>query len=48
MPSIRVLYGTTAFFLERLGLGSLEELPPLGEYLPDPYSLDEDDVSISR
>src|SRR5438067_3902400 len=43
-----LLYGTTAFFLERLGLGSLEELPPLGEYLPDPYSLDEDDVSISR
>src|SRR5256885_10114551 len=24
-----LLYGTTAFFLERLGLGSLEELPPL-------------------
>lgn len=42
-----ILYGTTPFFLERLGLDSLEELPPLSEYLPDPYSLDEDDVSTS-
>ena len=42
-----ILYGTTSFFLERLGLDSLEELPPLSEYLPDPYSLDEDDVSTS-
>jgi segregation and condensation protein B len=42
-----ILYGTTAFFLERLGVDSLEELPPLSEYLPDPYSLDEEDVSTS-
>ncbi|MDQ1704846.1 MAG: segregation and condensation protein [Frankiaceae bacterium] len=43
-----ILYGTTAYFLERLGLGTLDELPPLSDYLPDPYSLDEDDVSISH
>ncbi|MGN6523008.1 MAG: SMC-Scp complex subunit ScpB [Actinomycetes bacterium] len=42
-----LLYGTTPHFLERLGLASLEELPPLSEYLPDPYALDEEDVSTS-
>jgi segregation and condensation protein B len=30
-----VLYGTTTYFLERLGLTSLEELPPLAPLLPD-------------
>jgi len=42
-----LLYGTTPHFLERLGLADLDQLPPLSEYLPDPYSLDEDDVSTS-
>jgi segregation and condensation protein B len=42
-----ILYGTTAHFLERLGVASLEDLPPLSEYLPDPYTLDEEDVSTS-
>jgi segregation and condensation protein B len=42
-----LLYGTTPHFLERLGLATLEELPPLSEYLPDPYTLDEEDVSTS-
>jgi len=30
-----ILYGTTPFFLEKLGLGSLEDLPPLAPYLPE-------------
>ena len=30
-----VLYGTTAYFLERLGLSSLDELPDLAPLLPD-------------
>jgi segregation and condensation protein B len=30
-----VLYGTTPSFLERLGLDSLEDLPPLGDFVPD-------------
>ena len=30
-----VLYGTTTELLERLGLGSLDELPPLAPYLPE-------------
>jgi segregation and condensation protein B len=39
-----ILYGTTAMFLERLGLAALEELPPLRDYLPDHFALDDDDV----
>ena len=42
-----ILYGTTPYFLERLGIGDVTELPPLSDYLPDPYSLDEEDVSTS-
>lgn len=30
-----VLYVTTGYFLERMGLGSLDEMPPLAPYLPD-------------
>ena len=39
--------GPRSYFLERLGLGSLEELPPLAPYLPDIESLDIDSVSSS-
>jgi len=42
-----LLYRTTWYFLERLGLTSLEELPPLAPYLPDIESLDPDSVSSS-
>lgn len=34
-PSGAVLYGTTASFLERMGMSSLDELPPLAPHLPD-------------
>jgi segregation and condensation protein B len=34
-PGLAVLYGTTPTFLERLGLDSLEDLPPLGDFVPD-------------
>lgn len=30
-----VLYGTTSYFLERMGLDSLDELPELAPYLPE-------------
>ena len=33
-PGQAVLYGTTPRFLEKLGLDSLEQLPPLGEFVP--------------
>jgi segregation and condensation protein B len=29
-----VLFGTTQSFLERLGLDSLADLPPLGDFVP--------------
>jgi len=35
-----VLFGTTVEFLERLGLGALDELPPLAPYLPDLADVD--------
>jgi segregation and condensation protein B len=37
-------YRTTDYFLERLGLQSLEDLPPIADYLPDIESLDTDIV----
>jgi segregation and condensation protein B len=37
-----VLYRTTAYFLDRLGLCSLDELPELAPFLPDVGSLDAD------
>lgn len=39
--STAILYGTTSYFLERLGLTSLEELPALAPYLPEVDVLDE-------
>ncbi|MBO0900273.1 SMC-Scp complex subunit ScpB [Cellulomonas sp. zg-ZUI222] len=43
-----VLYGTTGYFLERMGLSSLDELPPLAPYLPDIESLDGVDTTDGR
>ena len=42
-----LLYRTTTYFLERLGLTSLEDLPPLAPYLPDIETIDVDPVSPS-
>jgi segregation and condensation protein B len=36
-----ILYKTTTFFLERLGLNSLEDLPALAPHLPNLDALDE-------
>ena len=33
-PGNAVLFGTTPFFLEHLGLDSVHDLPPLGEFVP--------------
>lgn len=35
-----IFYKTTSFFLERLGISSLEDLPPLAEHIPDLADLD--------
>jgi segregation and condensation protein B len=33
-PGQAVLYGTTPLFLERLGLDTIDDLPPLGQFVP--------------
>jgi segregation and condensation protein B len=44
-PGQAVLFGTTAQFLERMGLRTLAELPPVPPYLPDGPAPDEPDAS---
>lgn len=44
-PGQPVLFGTTAQFLERMGLSSLEGLPPVPPFLPDGPAPDEPEVS---
>jgi segregation and condensation protein B len=36
------LFRTSSYFLERLGMSSLDELPPLAPYLPDVGEVDGD------
>lgn len=36
-----ILYRTTTMFLERLGIASLDELPPVADHLPDLAELDD-------
>ncbi|MFT4010155.1 MAG: SMC-Scp complex subunit ScpB [Nocardioidaceae bacterium] len=38
------LYRTTSYFLERIGVGSLDELPELAPFLPEMDDLDEIDL----
>ena len=33
-PGQPILYGTTELFLDRMGLASLEDLPPIEEFMP--------------
>jgi segregation and condensation protein B len=33
-PGLAVLYGTSRLFLERLGLDAIDDLPPLGAFVP--------------
>lgn len=37
-PGRAPLYGTTPLFLEKIGLGSVAELPPLASFAPDPQA----------
>ena len=37
-----ILFGTTSYFLERLGLASLEDLPELAPFMPDDVDEGED------
>ena len=40
-----MLFGTTSYFLERMGLRSLDDLPPLAPHLPE---VDELEAELSR
>jgi segregation and condensation protein B len=35
-PGQAILYGTTVRFLEQMGIDSLQDLPPLAEFVPEP------------
>src|SRR5438270_2195760 len=39
-PGQALLYGTSRMFLERLGLDSLDDLPPLADFVPGPEIMD--------
>ena len=39
-PGQAVMYGTTPAFLERLGLDSVADLPPLGDFVPGPEAVE--------
>jgi len=43
-----LLYGTTSYFMERMGMASLDELPPLAPYLPDLESMSGIDEAQDR
>jgi segregation and condensation protein B len=43
-PGQAVLYGTTTTLLERLGIDSLDELPPLTDFLPEAPAPDEPEL----
>lgn len=43
-PGQPVLYGTTTMFLERLGIDSLDDLPPLTDFLPEHTAPDEPEL----
>ena len=45
-PGNAVLFGTSGLFLESLGLDSLADLPPLGEFVPDAEVTESLDASL--
>jgi segregation and condensation protein B len=47
-PGQALLYGTTPALLERLGLDSLDELPPLTDFLPEAPAPDEPELGALR
>ncbi|MDQ6614231.1 MAG: SMC-Scp complex subunit ScpB [Actinomycetota bacterium] len=45
-PGQAVLYGTTTRFLEKLGIDSLDQLPPLAQFVPGPEVMDALDAGL--
>lgn len=46
LPGNPAVYRTTQFFMERLGIGSLDELPPLADHIPPPEFVDSLEESL--
>ena len=46
-PGAPVLFGVSRSFLERMGLRSLEELPPLKDFMPDSEAVEEMEEKLS-
>lgn len=47
-PGHALLYGTTSTFLERMGLRSVDELPPLADFVPEAEKVAEYDAALSE
>jgi segregation and condensation protein B len=47
-PGQAVLFGTTRMFLEKLGLDSLDGLPPLGDFAPGPELVEVLEAGLRR
>jgi segregation and condensation protein B len=41
-----VLYGTTPLFLEKMGLASIDDLPPLADFVPEPAVVEKLEVGL--
>jgi segregation and condensation protein B len=48
LPGNPVVYGTTSLFLEKLGIDSLEELPPLADHIPPAEFVDSLEEGLRR
>ncbi len=46
-PTQGTLFRTTGLFLERLGLSSVDDLPPLAPLLPDVDAIDAIDAGLN-
>ena len=46
IPGNPAVYGTTDLFLEKLALGSLDELPPLADHVPPATIVDSLEESL--
>jgi segregation and condensation protein B len=46
-PGAAVLFAVSDEFMEKMGLGSLDDLPPLAGFMPDPEAVEEMEAKLS-
>ncbi|MGH2820359.1 MAG: SMC-Scp complex subunit ScpB [Actinomycetota bacterium] len=46
-PGAPALFGVTREFLERMGLGSVDEMPPLSDFMPDAEAVEDMEAKLS-